>query len=73
MFGSASQGDEQADQLYFGMLVSLIAFLWSAAEYLHLNKLQLLCIASLLYNEYHLLLHIHNKASCFFKNHPTTR
>ena len=34
MFGSASQGGEQADQLYFGMLGSLIAFLWSAAEYL---------------------------------------
>jgi len=24
MFGSASQGGEQADQLYFGMLVSLL-------------------------------------------------
>ncbi|MEA1933336.1 MAG: hypothetical protein U9N60_02745 [Thermodesulfobacteriota bacterium] len=34
MFGSASQGGEQADQLYLGMLGSLIAFLWSAAEYL---------------------------------------
>ncbi|MEA1934702.1 MAG: hypothetical protein U9N60_09795 [Thermodesulfobacteriota bacterium] len=43
MFGSApqghflrgaSQGGEQADQLYFGMLGSLIAFLWSVAEYL---------------------------------------
>jgi len=34
MFGGASQGGEQGDQLYFGMLVSLIAFLWSAAEYL---------------------------------------
>jgi len=49
MFGSApqghflrgaSQGDEQADQQIsadfdtFGMLGSLIAFLWSAAEYL---------------------------------------
>ena len=34
MFGSASQGGEQADQLYFGMLGSLIAFLWSAAEHL---------------------------------------
>ncbi len=34
MFGSASQEGEQADQLYFGMLGSLIAFLWSAAEYL---------------------------------------
>jgi len=34
MFGSASQGGEQADQLYFGMLGSLIAFLWSAAKYL---------------------------------------
>jgi len=38
MFGSASQGGEQADQLYLGMLGSLIAFLWSAAEYL-LNNL----------------------------------
>ncbi|MEA1934539.1 MAG: hypothetical protein U9N60_08930 [Thermodesulfobacteriota bacterium] len=45
MFGSApqghflrgaSQGGEQADQLYLCMLGSLIAFLWSAAEYLHL-------------------------------------
>ncbi len=35
MFGSASQGGEQADQLYLGMLGSLIAFLWSADEYLH--------------------------------------
>jgi hypothetical protein len=34
MFVSASQGGEQADQLYFGMLSSLIAFLWSAGEYL---------------------------------------
>ena len=34
MFGNASQGGEQADQLYFGMLGSLIAFLWSVAEYL---------------------------------------
>ena len=34
MFGSASQGGEQADQLYLGMLGSLIASLWSAAEYL---------------------------------------
>jgi len=34
MFGSASQGGEQADQLYLGMLGSLIAFLWSADEYL---------------------------------------
>ncbi|MEA1934003.1 MAG: hypothetical protein U9N60_06195 [Thermodesulfobacteriota bacterium] len=39
MFGSASQGGEQADQLYFGMLGSLIAFLWSAAEYLRKNYL----------------------------------
>ena len=36
MFGSASQGGEQADQLYLGMLGNLIAFLWSDAEYLHL-------------------------------------
>jgi len=45
MFGSApqghflrgaSQGGEQADQLYLGMLGSLIAFLWSAAEYLRI-------------------------------------
>ena len=35
MFGNASQGGEQADQLYLGMLGSLIAFLWSVAEYLH--------------------------------------
>ena len=34
MFGNASQGGEQADQLYLGMLGSLIAFLWSVAEYL---------------------------------------
>ncbi|MEA1934543.1 MAG: hypothetical protein U9N60_08950 [Thermodesulfobacteriota bacterium] len=34
MFGSALQGGEQADQLYIGMMGSLIAFLWSAAEYL---------------------------------------
>ncbi len=34
----ASQGGEQADQLYLGMLGSLIAFLWSVAEYLRLNK-----------------------------------
>ena len=34
MFGSASQGGEQADQLYFGMLGSLLTSLWSAAEYL---------------------------------------
>jgi len=34
MFGSASQGGEQVDQLYLGMLGSLIASLWSAAEYL---------------------------------------
>ena len=34
MFGSASQGGEQADQLYIGMLGSLIAFLRGAAEYL---------------------------------------
>jgi len=40
MFGSASQGGEQADQLYFGMLGSLIAFLWSAAEYLRGNETQ---------------------------------
>ena len=38
MFGSASQGGKQADQLYFGMLGSLIAFLWSAAEYLHVRE-----------------------------------
>ena len=38
MFGSASQGDDQADQLYFGMLGSLIAFLWSAAEHLLLIR-----------------------------------
>ncbi|MEA1932925.1 MAG: hypothetical protein U9N60_00590 [Thermodesulfobacteriota bacterium] len=36
MFGNASQGGEQADQLYFGMLGSLIAFLWSVAEYLQI-------------------------------------
>ena len=35
MFGSASQGGEQADQLYLGMLGRLIAFLWSAGEHLH--------------------------------------
>ena len=35
MFGNASQESEQADQLYFGMLGILIAFLWSVAEYLH--------------------------------------
>ncbi len=34
MFGSASQGGDQADQLYIGMLGSLLTFLWSAAEYL---------------------------------------
>ena len=34
MFGNASQEGEQADQLYIGMLGSLIAFLWSVAEYL---------------------------------------
>ena len=34
MFYSASQEGDQADQLYIGMLVGLIAFLWSAAEYL---------------------------------------
>ena len=34
MFGNASQGGEQADQLYLGMLGSLLAFLWSVAEYL---------------------------------------
>ena len=34
MFVSASQGGEQADQLYFGMLGSLIAFLWSADKHL---------------------------------------
>ena len=34
MFGNASQGGEQADQLYLSMLGSLIAFLWSVAEYL---------------------------------------
>ena len=45
MFGSASQGGKQADQLYFGMLGSLIAFLWSAAEYLPLSHVQLGIIA----------------------------
>ncbi|MEA1933320.1 MAG: hypothetical protein U9N60_02665 [Thermodesulfobacteriota bacterium] len=39
MFGNASQGGEQADQLYLGMLGSLIAFLWSVAEYLRLFSL----------------------------------
>ena len=34
MFGSAFQEGKQADRLYIGMLVSLIAFLGSAAEYL---------------------------------------
>ncbi len=38
MFGSASQGGKQADRLCIGMLGSLIAFLWSAAEYLQLFK-----------------------------------
>ena len=47
MFGSASQGGEQADQLYLGMLGSLIAFLWSAAEYLQLKLLE---IESLLFS-----------------------
>lgn len=38
MFGSASQGGKQADRLYIiGMLVSLITFLGSAAEYLLLH------------------------------------
>ncbi|MEA1935023.1 MAG: hypothetical protein U9N60_11470 [Thermodesulfobacteriota bacterium] len=31
------QGGELADQLYLGMLGSLIAFLWSVAEYLQIN------------------------------------
>ena len=30
-------GGKQTDQLYFGMLGRLIAFLWSAAEYLFYN------------------------------------
>ena len=34
MFGNASQGGEQADQLYIGMLGILIAFLWSVAKHL---------------------------------------
>ncbi len=38
----ASQGGEQADQLYIGMLGSLIAFLWSDAEYLP----KLICLGS---------------------------
>ncbi|MEA1933289.1 MAG: hypothetical protein U9N60_02490 [Thermodesulfobacteriota bacterium] len=38
MFGIASQGGEQADQLYIGMLGSLIAFLWSDGEYLLTNS-----------------------------------
>jgi len=34
MFVSASQGGDQADQLYLGMLGSLIASLWSADKHL---------------------------------------